>query len=157
MIGSCTDWIMYIQDGPGPLSPGSTDRQRIPTESRQSPDRVPTVRQLSTDRARQSPTELRPHLDTVSTVTMLASCQAVSSCQSTDRQTDRPTDRQTATKTLTDQQNLLRRMCGSVCDCKPSASCVTIRDSRTANSGQLWAPLGAPLATDCYRWRQSCS
>ena len=25
------------------LSPGSTDRQRIPTESRQSPDRVPTV------------------------------------------------------------------------------------------------------------------
>ena len=73
------------------LGPGSTDRQRIPTESRQSPDRVPTVRQLSTDRDRQSPTELRPHLDS-------DHVGYLSSCQSTDRQTDRPTDRQTAPK-----------------------------------------------------------
>ena len=76
-------------------SPGSTDRQRILTESRQSPDRVPTVRQLSTDRvpteSRQSPTELRPHLDS-DHARPLSGCVKLSIDRPTDRQTDRPTD-----------------------------------------------------------------
>ena len=79
------------------MSPGSTDRQSIPTESRQSPDRVPTDRQLSTDRDRQRPTELRPHLDSDHVRPMSGSVK-LSIDRPTDRQTDRPTDRQTAPK-----------------------------------------------------------
>ena len=61
---------------------------RVPTESRQSPDSPTVVNRQSPDRARQSS-------GLISTVTMLVLCQAVSSCQSTDRQTDTPTDRHT--------------------------------------------------------------
>ena len=59
----------------------------LATESRQSD-------KLSTDRARQSPTELRPHIDRYHACT-LSGCVKPSIDRSTDRQTDRPTDQQT--------------------------------------------------------------
>ena len=74
-------------------SPGSTDRQRILTESRQSPDRVPTVRQLSTDRVPTEP-------DRAQASSRQSPCSSsVRLCQAVNRQTDRPTDRQTDTPT----------------------------------------------------------
>ena len=80
------------------LSPGSTDRQRIPS----SRDRVPTESQQSPDSPtvvnRQSPTEVRQCLTEAGPAPCLSHvrlCQSVNRQTDTDRQTDRPTYRQT--------------------------------------------------------------
>ena len=89
------------------LSPGSTDSCWIDAGS--------TDRESRRQRSDRGPTEVRQVRQSsclISTGTMRVICQALSSCQPTDRSTYRPTDRQTDLQTdrLTDSNRKPDRM-----------------------------------------------